>query len=93
MVFRKKLSRGKLRGFLESHRRCVVAMEACGDAHYWGRESMRLGHEVKLIAPIYVKPYVKGWSYQPRSPVNGSTVADCRVERSLPAGERLRAWG
>ena len=57
--FRKKLSRAKLRGFLELHPRCVVAMEACGSAHYWGREFMKLGHEVKLIAPIYVKPYVK----------------------------------
>ena len=48
-----------MRGFLESHPRCVVAMEACGSAHYWGRECMKPGHEVKLIAPIYVKPYVK----------------------------------
>jgi transposase len=36
-----------------------VAMEACGSAHYWGREIAKLGHTVKLIAPAYVKPFVK----------------------------------
>ena len=34
-------------------------MEACASAHYWGRETEKLGHEVKLIPPIYVKPFVK----------------------------------
>ncbi len=34
-------------------------MEACASAHYWGREISRLGHEVRLIAPVYVKPFVK----------------------------------
>src|SRR3546814_21076362 len=37
----------------------VVVMEACGSAHYWAREMIRLGHAVKLIAPHYVKPFVK----------------------------------
>ncbi len=37
----------------------VVMMEACGSAHYWAREMVKLGHEVKLIAPQYVKPFVK----------------------------------
>ena len=59
MLFRKKLSRGKLHGFLASQPRCVVAMEACGSAHYWGRETLELGHQVKLVPPIYVKPFVK----------------------------------
>lgn len=40
--------------------RCIVAMEACGGAHFWGREIGRLGHEVRLIPPAYVKPFVKG---------------------------------
>ena len=38
---------------------CVVAMEACGSSHYWGRELIKLGHEVRLISPQFVKPYVK----------------------------------
>src|SRR3546814_20853483 len=37
----------------------MVVMEACGSAHYWAREMTKLGHEVKLIAPRYVKPFVK----------------------------------
>src|SRR5688500_2922265 len=38
----------------------VVAMEACGSAHYWARELARLGHEVRLIAAQFVRPFVKG---------------------------------
>jgi len=58
-VVRKQLRRGELLRFLASLEPCVVAMEACGSAHYWGREIARLGHEVRLIAPAYVKPFVK----------------------------------
>ncbi len=39
---------------------CLIVMEACGGANYWAREFIALGHQVKLIAPQYVKPYVKG---------------------------------
>jgi len=59
VLFRKKLRRDKLLGFFAAQPACVVAMEACGGAHYWAREIARLGHEVKLIAPAYVKPFVK----------------------------------
>ena len=59
MAYRRKLSRGKLLSFLASQPPCTVAMEACGSAHYWGREIVALGHEVRLVLPIYVKPFVK----------------------------------
>jgi len=59
VAFRRQLSRGKLLSFLASQPRCTVAMEACGSAHYWGREITSLGHEVRLVPPIYVKPFVK----------------------------------
>lgn len=58
-VFRKKLSRPQFRAFLSKHPPCCVAIEACASAHYWGREIEKLGHEVRLIPPIYVKPFVK----------------------------------
>src|SRR5918998_203555 len=59
VVFRKKLRRGQLLAFLATLPPCTVALEACASAHYWGREIAKLGHTVKLIAPAYVKPFVK----------------------------------
>ena len=57
--FRKKLSRPQFRKFMADHPPCVVVLEACGGAHYWARQMAKFGHEVKLIAPQYVKPFVK----------------------------------
>ena len=59
VAYRRKLSRGKVLSFLASQPPCTVAMEACGSAHHWGREIEALGHEVRLVPPIYVKPFVK----------------------------------
>jgi transposase len=58
-VFSRRITRQKLIPFFASQPKCTVAMEACGGAHHWGRELMKLGHEVRLIAPAYVKPFVK----------------------------------
>lgn len=57
--FRKKLSRLQFRKFMAEQPAAVVVMEACGSAHYWAREMAKYGHEVKLIAPQYVRPFVK----------------------------------
>ena len=59
VAFRKKLSRNKVLRFMASQPRCVVAMEACASSHHWGREIGNLGHAVKLVPPVYVKPFVK----------------------------------
>lgn len=60
VVKKKQLKRKELLAFIAQLEPCRIALEACGGAHYWAREFTKLGHEVKLIAPHYVKPYVKG---------------------------------
>jgi transposase len=59
VLFRKRLSRSQVLAFLEKQPRCMVALEACATAHDWGRRIGELGHEVMLIPPVYVKPFVK----------------------------------
>jgi transposase len=59
VVLQKRLNRGKLLEFFANLPRCRIGIEACGGAHYWAREMTRLGHEVLLMAPQYVRPYVK----------------------------------
>jgi len=59
VVFRQKLARSRVLAFLARQPACTVAMEACASAHHWGREIAALGHEVRLVPPIYVKPFVR----------------------------------
>ncbi len=58
-VLRKKLRRKEMVAFFEKLRPMVIAIEACGGSHHWARLLQSFGHDVKLIAPQYVKPYVK----------------------------------
>lgn len=59
VVVQKALKRRDLVTFFAKLRPCLVGMEACGTAHHWGRELTKFGHQVKLIPPAYVKPYVR----------------------------------
>ena len=58
-VVRRRLARTQLLNFFQKLPPCIVGMEACSSAHHWARELTRIGHEVRLIPPQYVKPYVK----------------------------------
>ena len=59
-VKKKQLKRKQVLAYFANIDPCLIAMEACGGAHYWARELKALGHQTKLIAPQYVKPFVKG---------------------------------
>ena len=58
-VLRKQLRRAQMLDYFTKLSPCLIGMEACSSAHYWGRELQKLGHTVKLMAPQFVKPYVK----------------------------------
>ena len=58
-VLKKKLNRNKLLPFIANLPQCVIAIEACGGSHYWCRKFTEMGHTVRVIAPQFVKPYVK----------------------------------
>jgi transposase len=59
VVLRRQLRRGQVMDFFAQRPGCLVGMEACGSAHAWARRLMKLGYTVKLMAPQFVKPYVK----------------------------------
>jgi len=59
VVVRRQLKRRQVLQFFAGLRPCLVGLEACATAHHWARELMKLGHEVRLMPPRYVKPYVK----------------------------------
>src|SRR5947208_8303009 len=59
VLVRKQLRRAEVLRFFAALPPCLVGMEACGSAHHWARELIKLGHQVRLMPPAYVKPYVK----------------------------------
>jgi transposase len=59
VAFNRPLRRAQLLPFFSKLEPCLIGMEACSSAHHWGRELTALGHNVRLIPPMYVKPYVK----------------------------------
>jgi transposase len=59
VTVKRQLRRSQMLGFFGKLTHCVVGLEACGGSHFWAREIRALGHDVRLIPPAYVKPYVK----------------------------------
>jgi len=79
-VLRRKLHRSELVGFFERQPRCTVFLEACGAGHYWGRLLSGFGHEVKLIAPEAVRPFVKKGRMNDAADAAALCVAGTRPE-------------
>jgi transposase len=60
VLWRRELRRAQLLGFMRKIPPCLIGMEACGGAHYWARQLISLGHQVRLVSPALVAPYRKG---------------------------------
>ncbi len=58
-LVRRQLKRGRVLTFFGKLPPCLVGMEACATSHYWAREIEKLGHDVRMMPPRYVKPYLK----------------------------------
>jgi transposase len=59
VVLTRQLSRGQLLEYIAKLPKCLIGMEACSGAHFWARKFKTFGHDVRIIAPQFVKPYVK----------------------------------
>ena len=59
VLLRKQLRRDQMAAFFVNLPPCLIGMEACGSTHHWARKLQSLGHTVRLMAPQFVKPYVK----------------------------------
>lgn len=81
-VFGKQLKRNQLLAFLVTQPPCLVAMEACGGSHYWARQIKALGHEVKIIHPRYVKPFVQVHKNDQR---DAQAIAEAAARPSMPS--------
>jgi transposase len=79
---RKQLKRAQVMGFFANLPPCLIGMEACASAHFWARKLTELGHIVKLMAPQFVKPYVKTNKHD-AAPTAATTGATPRWWRSL----------
>ena len=87
VLFRKKLRRDQVLTFLAGLPHCLLAMEACASAHHWGRPIGELAHEVRLISPQYVRPYVKAQKNDDRDAeaiAEAATRRRCGSWRSRP---------
>jgi transposase len=75
VVLRRQLRRDQMSAFFANQPPCLIGMEACAGAHHWGRRLTEFGHTVRLMAPQFVKPYVRS---------NKNDAADAEVSTAEP---------
>ena len=80
VLFNRTMSRSKLEALLREQELCIVAMEACATSHFWVRFAQSLGHEVRLIPPIYVKTFVKR---QKNDAADAAAIAEAALRPGL----------
>jgi transposase len=68
VMVRRQVRRAQLLAFFAKLPSCLIGIEACATAHHWARELTKLGHQVRLMPPSYVKPYVKRQKNEPLMP-------------------------
>ncbi len=93
-VFNRKFRRAEVLRFFEKTPACLVGMEACGRAYYWARE-IALGHDVRLIPPVYVKPFVKRGKTDAADAgaiSEAVTARPCALCRPNPRNSRRLRW-
>src|SRR5262245_12010961 len=90
-IFSKRITRRKLLDFFAAQPSCTVALEACGGARHWARLLTQLGHEVRLIPPAYVKPFVKR---QKNDAIDAEAICEAAPQHAVRGGEeRTQAAG
>ena len=82
-LLRRQLRRSQMLEFFQRQPPCLIGMEACASAHYWARELIKFGHDVRLMQPSYVKGYVKRGSEAEQEMIRGITFPR-RTIRPMP---------
>lgn len=86
-LHKQRITRKKLKEEIAKLPKCTLAMEACGGSHYWARTFRRYGHEVRLISPQFVKPYIKGNKNDMRDAAGIAEAASRAEMRFVPIKE------
>lgn len=88
-VFSKSIRRGKLAEYIATLPKCLIAMEACGGAHYWARKFRKSGHDVRLISPQFVKPYVKS---NKNDPIDAEAITEAAMRPNMRFVPIKQVW-